>query len=256
MVGNTTTNRLPVRMPGACGGGCRAGLPWAGLLWAGLALSLALLTGCSTARERERPEGPLSLLRFRDAQTYAYFQHVYRSGNLYLDFRPALVVDAIVEDRRYRTLYVKMLGEQYLLPEAEVGRRQAEQEREFENRIAVLLFVYEGTTRHIPLDKKEAIWKLYLRDDDGEVQTPLEIVRLKEIHPTYLFLQKYFTGLDRWSQVYRVHFPKLSKAALGQPVGALPFQVILTGVKGTVVLQWDDAGVFYRTPETPGRSAP
>ena len=51
-------------------------------------------------RKRKSPVGLGSLLQFRDAENYAYFQQVYRTGNFYLDFRPALVFDGIVKDRQ------------------------------------------------------------------------------------------------------------------------------------------------------------
>ena len=213
---------------------------------AGLLLCAALAAGCTTSRKRESPVGLGSLLQFRDAETYAYFQHVYRSGNLYLDFRPALVVDAIVKDRQYRALYVQMLKAQFLLPDAEVERLQAEQERHFETRVDILLFTYEGTNRPSRLAKKDAPWRILLRDDDGQLLTPASITKIKETSTTFLYIDKYFSGLDRWSQVYEVRFPKLSKARLGQPIGRRPFELILTGVKGTVTLKWEDPRIFYR----------
>jgi len=208
-------------------------------------LLAAALAACSTARRREAPEGPLSLLHYRDPATARYFDAAYRSGNLYLDFRPALVVDAIVRDRAYRGLYVDTLRQQFLLPAGEVAKLQAEQEQEFETQVSLLVFLYEGTHTPTQITRPDAAWRLLLRDDDGQLQAPLAITRIKPDSQTYLYIDKYFQGLDRWSQVYRVDFPKLSKERLGQPVGAHPFELIVTGIKGTVTLRWEDARAFY-----------
>ncbi len=236
MDGNTTATCLaePRRR--------RAALAW-GLVLAGVLA--AGLAGCSTARQREAPVGPTSLLRFRDPAIHDYLRHAYRTGNLYLDFRPALVVDAIVQDRQYRALWVRTLKEQFLLSEAEVSRLQAEQAQEFANHIDILVFTYEGTNEPSPLHKENSLWRLLLRDDDGQLQAPLAIERIRPGAPTYVYLEKYFFGLDRWSQVYRVRFPKLSKGRLGRPPGDHPVELIVTGVKGTVVLQWEDPAIFY-----------
>jgi hypothetical protein len=209
-------------------------------------LLIAAGAGCSTARQREEPTGPLSLLRFRDAQTAAYFAHVYRTGNLYVDFRPVLIVDAIVEDRAYREHFVNMLAERYLLsPEAVAASRKG-QESQFESHVDILLFVYEGSNEPSTLAKKDSLWQIFLRDDDEQLFRPERIEKIAPDGTTFAYLQKYFEGLDRWSQAYRVRFPKLSKGVLGQPIGSHPFELIITGVKGTVKLSWADPTIFYR----------
>jgi hypothetical protein len=240
----TTRHRhRPAPSPG------RSGLLLAALLLLGAMLGLA---GCSTARQRDTPEGPLSLLHYRDPATARFFEAVYRSGNLYVDFRPELVVDAIVQDRTYRRLYVDMLRQQFLLPEAEVARLAAKQEREFDTQISVLLFTYEGTRTPSQLTKPDAPWKVFLRDDDGQLHVPASIARVREDSSDYQYIDKYFRGLDRWSRVYRLEFPKLSKAQLGVPVGSAPMELIITGVRGTVTLKWEDPRIFYAGKDAPG----
>jgi hypothetical protein len=235
------TRRLPAALPVAA--------LVAVLLLALLATGLA---ACSTARRRDTPEGPLTLLKYRDAATEDYFRDVYRSGNLYEDFRPALVVDAIVEDMDYRRLYVDMQRKQFLLSDADAARLLADQEQQFQTRISILLLTYEGTNTPIPLTRSDAAWRLFLRDDDGQLQSPSSITRIRPDSSAYLYIDRYFRGLDRWSTVYEVDFPKLSKGALGAPVGAQPFQLIITGVRGTVTLKWDKPALFYAGKERSG----
>lgn len=215
------------------------------LLPAGVGLLVLALAGCSTARRRDVPQGPASLLHYRDAKTAAYFRDEYRTGNLYVDFRPALVVDAIFEGRTYRRLYVDMLRKQFLLTAAAARHLEAKQERQFDTRITLLVVTYEGTDEPSNFAAPGAPWRLFLRDDDGQLQVPLAIRPVKQGSTVYQYLNKYFYGLDRWSRVYEVEFPKLSKSALGVPVGRHPFQLIVTGVQGTVTLQWEHPGLFY-----------
>jgi hypothetical protein len=252
--GMTTRPRFRSLLHGLPGG--HAGRPAplaAALLAAALLAALLAVAACSTARQRDTPQGPLTLLHYRDPATAAYFRDTYRSGNLYEDFRPALVVDAIVEDRTYRRLYVEMLRKQFLLSDADVARMQAEQEQQFETRVTLLLFTYEGTNTVSQLDKANAPWRLFLRDDDGQLEVPASVTPIKPGDPTYLYMDRYFSGLDRWSRVYRVEFPKLSKGRLGQPLGKSPFQLIMTGVRGSVTLKWDDPRLFYAVPDGTGR---
>ncbi|HKI98487.1 MAG TPA: hypothetical protein VKB51_08460 [bacterium] len=222
----------------------RAGTALAGRLLLSALLVLAL-AACSTARRRDAPQGPFTLLHYRDAATADYFRDTYRSGNFYEDFRPALVVDAIVQDRTYRRLYVDMLRKQFLLSDADVKQLQAQQEQAFETEISILLFTYEGTNEPSQLDKANAPWRLFLRDDEGQLESPLRIQRIRPESRTFLYINKYFRGLDRWSQAYQVDFPKLSKGRLGVSVGSHPFELIITGVPGTVTLKWDNPRVFY-----------
>lgn len=225
----------------------------AALALAGVLVALAALAACSTARQRTEPEGPLSLLHFRDADTYRYFTDTYRTGTLYVDFRPALIVDAIAKDRTYRRLYVDMLAEQYLLPPAEVRRLQDKQEEAFRTGIELVVLVYEGTRRPpTNLAKGDALWRLYLRDDDGQLLAPAQVRRVGEDSTEYAYLEQYFYGLDRWSRVYTVRFPKLSKGVLGQPPGTEPMELIVTGIPGRVVLRWADPTLFYATTPAPG----
>ena len=69
-----------------------------------LLLWVLLLAGCTSARQRGEPTNLEGSRRFRNEDTFRYFHDVYRSGNLYQDFRPVLVVDAIYEDAEYRSL--------------------------------------------------------------------------------------------------------------------------------------------------------
>ena len=208
--------------------------------------------GCSTARERYEPTGPLSLLRFRDAETASHLAESYRTGSLYLDFRPVLIVDALLEDSRFYEHYLRSLTTHYFLTPEEAQRKKSEFEQSFETEVAFLVFVYEGTNDRSRLTPQEkALWRLMLKDDDGALRTPLEIGRIKPESIEYAYLTKNFDGMDRWSQVFRVSFSKLSKGKMKLALGTHPFELIVTGIKGTVLLRWSDPGIFYLQPESP-----
>lgn len=222
-----------------------------------LLLALLAVAACSTARQREQPVGAGALLQYRDPATAQLFRESYRTGSLYVEFRPALLVDAIAQDRPYRARYLEMLRTRLMLPDAELARVREEQEREFTTQFSLLVMVYEGTNRPAELTRSDATWRLFLRDDDGGLHAPSAIHRIPDDHPTYLYVNQYFQGLDRWSRMYRVDFPKLTKEVIGQPVGPHPIELVVTGVRGTVTLRWGDAGRFYApaTPATPAASA-
>ena len=71
---------------------------------AALLLAIPFLAACGTAREWDTLQIIPGSLRFRNAETPAYFKDKFRNGNIYQVFRPVMVVDKIIEDLRYREL--------------------------------------------------------------------------------------------------------------------------------------------------------
>ena len=71
------------------------------------------------------------------------------------------------------------------------------------------------------------------------------IQRTSKKNPLHQFLQKFFTGLDRWPKVVRVSFPKLDKALLNQQPGSHSLQLIVAAVPGPVTMTWEAARLFY-----------
>ncbi len=207
---------------------------------------VALVAGCTTAQERTSPTSLLGTLRYRDARAAEAFQNTHRAGNLYQDFRPVMVVDAVPMDLHYRQLYLDMLKERFLLPEADMAPLQAASDKEFDNSIELVVLVYGGSNVPVPLEKANALWRVLLKDDDGQLLTPSQVEKIKQDSPVYQYVNLYFYGLDRWSQLYRIRFPKLAKTLVGTPIGKNPIELVVTGVEGTVVLQWKDTRTFYR----------
>ncbi|MBI4081361.1 MAG: hypothetical protein HY423_01995 [Candidatus Lambdaproteobacteria bacterium] len=212
---------------------------------------LALLVGCSTARQRDLPGSMLASLRQQDGATVTFFREVYRSANLYADFRSVIAIDAIYEGQRYRQLYLKTLGEQFLLDPARLAALTREQDERFENGFEFLVFAAEGQAERLRLERADAAWRFYLRDDDDQVLGPAKVERIRKESTDYQFLERYFAGLDRWSQPYRVSFAKLEKGRLGQPPGKNPFRLVVTGVRGTLMLTWEQPALFYRQAPAP-----
>jgi hypothetical protein len=246
MAQNTTNHRAGPRAPA----GARA-LGWA--LATGL-LACALLA-CTSAQERTSPTNIVGALRFRNARAAELFANTHRAGNLYQDFRPVLVVDAVPMDLQYRRLYLATLQEHYLLPDAELAPLKAESDKEFDNGIDMIVLVYGGTNDPVPLEKPNAVWRILLRDDDGEVLAPSKTEKIRTDSTVYQYINQYFYGLDRWSQLFRVRFPKLEKSLVGKKVGPNAVQLLVTGVSGTVVLSWADTSIFYR-PVTQSAARP
>jgi hypothetical protein len=151
-------------------------------------------------------------------------------------------------DMQYRRDYVAMIGQRYMLSPGDTAAMLDEQERDFSSSMSLLLFLYGGNNRPIPLGDVTSQWKVLLVDDDGQTLIPDKIERLRPENPTYLYLGLYFYGLDRWSQAFKVSFPKLDKVTIGQPIGKKPVTLIITGLAGTARMVWPDAGIYYRKP--------
>ena len=211
-----------------------------------LCLLAGLLLGCSTARERHEPGSIVGSLRYRNGDAEAYFDAVFRSGNLYRDFRPVLLVDAIFQDLAYRDLFVRTLQERLLLSEPEAGRMLQAQQREFDQGFDFLLFAYGGNNTQLRLTTSDAAWHILLRDDEGTLLSPQAVTLVKPESPTYRFVESHFEGIDRWTEVYLVRFAKLAKRIIGREPGARPIELIVTGIPGSVTLRWADPAPFYR----------
>ena len=99
------------------------------------------------------------------------------------------------------------------------------------------------------LNKATSPWRVFLRDDDGQLLSPAEIQPIKRNRPIYLYLNQDFERVNRCAALFRVSFPKLEKSMTGQPFGDQPVQLILTGVPATVPLSWEDPALFYLPEE-------
>jgi hypothetical protein len=209
---------------------------------------LALVAACTTARERADPGNISGVLRFRNAETQEHFHDSYRSGNLYLDFRPVMLADAIFEDERYRALFLKTIRDRYLLAGGNLEKMIQDEREHFDGYFEFLVFLYGGSNAPVRLNADAANWRVLLRDDDGDLLQPISMHEIRENSPTYRYIEGYFSGLDRWSQLYIVRFPKLEKSVAGQPLGKHPFELLVTGVEGTITMRWDKASQFYRGP--------
>jgi hypothetical protein len=221
---------------------------------AALAAVLALVivcVGCSSARKREDPTNIVGNLRFRDSATERQFAQSYRSGSLYQDFRTVLLADAIAMDLPYRQGYVQMVSKTYMLSDADTRAMAHAQEAEFASTFSLLVFLYGGSNRPIPLGEAASPWRVLLQDDDGQVLVPATIEKLRPESAVYQYLSIYFYGLDRWSQAFRISFPKLDKVLLAQRFGKQPMTLIVTGLGGTVRMVWLDPSVFYGSPGPP-----
>ena len=250
MIAMETLSHNPVKSTTGSAGYRRALRCVAGRMALGaFALLIAVGAGCSTARNRESPSNIVGNLRFRDSDTEARFSRTYRSGSLYQDFRTALLVDAIAMDLEYRRGYVSMMRKTYLLSDGDTAAMWKQQEQDFDSSMALLVFVYGGDNRPVPLGEQVSPWKVLLQDDDGQLLTPGTIERLRPENSTFQYLSLYFYGLDRWSQAFKISFPKLNKVVLRQAVGKKPIELVVTGLPGTVRLVWQDPRVFYGPTE-------
>ena len=206
-------------------------------------LILFPLFGCTSARKRDQQNNLYQVLKARDYQTIEYFDQRYRSGNIYLDYGTALTLDVIFKDLDYRKKFLAEVSKfYYLAPKSQLKIWQEEQEN-YQNNFEFLLFVYGGNNRKLNLQKKSSEWKIFLKDDEGDLIRPGYIKKLKKDEREILFLGKYFYQLDRWSEVYRVKFPKLDKS---QEKSNSPMTLIISGIRGKSSLIWKDSSIFYQ----------
>lgn len=203
-----------------------------------------LLISCTTARNRDSEDNLYSVLQFKDAQTENQFDDIYRSGNIYLDYTTVLAVDAIYKDLDYRKRYLDELTDVYYFDQTAQQDWKETTLEEYRNTYEFLVFVYNGTIKKTRLEHASSEWQIFLQDEDGDILKPVSIKKLSLKNREMIYLDKYFYALDRWSEVFRVRFPKLHKQ---QPSSQDPFELIFSGIKGKTILKWNEPDVFYQS---------
>jgi len=213
----------------------------------GVSLSLALfLSGCSTARERDEPSNIVGNLRFKNAETQERLESSFRSGSLYREFQTELVADVIFADMDFRTQYSQTLKDRFFYADSAFQEMMAAERDSYENRFQFYLFLNSGiNSKPVRLHKGNSAWKVLLKDDDGQLLAPQQVISIKADSTVFRYFEETFFGLDRWTEVYLVSFPKMDKARLIKKPGDHPIQLVLTGLAGTITTSWEDGKVFY-----------
>ncbi len=201
--------------------------------------------GCTTTSRPYEFHPLYANIQFTDEAWKTLFREIYRRDHIYRDYRPLLIADAVFKNQAYRKRLVADLSQAHFWNDTQAQRVEQQQQEAFQNRFEFIVFLYNGTVESVKLDQADSAWKMYLKDDDGDVLQPLHVVKLKETHREVQYLKKYTHHLDRWVDVYRVSFPKLSKATLQEARGSENIQLVVSGLKGQAVLQWEDLTLFY-----------
>ncbi|MDH4120868.1 MAG: hypothetical protein OEV94_04100 [Deltaproteobacteria bacterium] len=222
-----------------------ASLGWGGWTRLVLVLVAASLTSCTTAQEREDPASIWSQGKFQPSEIAEHIHATRRSGALYRDFRTVLLAEVIFQDEKHREWFRYMLKERYQVAPEELAAMARMDTETFENKFEFLVLVTPGRHEKIRLNQPGSLWKIMLKDDDGHLLSPVLVEKINPDQMTYHYLEQHYPQLNRWQEVYRVGFPKLEKTRVSTPLGAQPFQLLLTGVEGTVTLQWNDPALFY-----------
>ncbi|MBF0287942.1 MAG: hypothetical protein HQM14_08995 [SAR324 cluster bacterium] len=204
-----------------------------------------LLPSCTT-RKTFQWHPLYTNLHFEDDAIRPLFERIHQNASLYQDYKTILIVDAIFKDIRYRQHFSREIATTYFLTPEQAKNLEKQQIQQFQNQFEFIVFLYGGSNDSLKLDTPAAHWKVYLKDDDGDLLQPTQITKLDEEHQEIRFLQKYIKMPDRWAEKYLIVFPKLSKTAILESPGKSPFQLIITSFAGKSLLSWQENLLFYQ----------
>lgn len=181
-----------------------------------------------------------------DSELVELLEKIQRSDALYRDYRTVMIGDAIFKDRLFRARYGRELKNNYLFSKYDLNNYYEEQNILFQNQFDFIVFLYGEEVESFELEKAHSPWRIFLKDDDGDVINPTGIYKLDKSHRELSFLTKNIRELDRWVEVYSVTFPKFSKGAINEESGSRPFQLILSSMKGKLTFKWENSKLFYQ----------
>ncbi len=210
-----------------------------------LTLIGSLFSSCST-RKTYQWHPLYTNLQFEDGTVIPIFERIHQNAFLYHNYRTILIVDAIFKDQSYRQHFSKEIANTYFFSPEQAKNLANQQTQHFQNQFEFIVFIYGGNNDPLEIDAPTAQWKIYLKDDDGDLLQPIRITKLDDGHQEIRFLQKYIKMPDRWVEKYLIAFPKLSKATIQETPGKSPFQFIITSLAGKSVLSWQDNRIFYQ----------
>lgn len=211
-----------------------------------ISVLLTLIFGCTTARQRSEEQNLYHVLKFKSSETEQFLDRQYRSGNIYLDYGTVLIVDAIYKDLSYRKRYYEEFSEVYYLEDTAKKELWKKNIEEYQNYYEFLVFIYSGGNDNVDFGNSKSQWQAFLKDDDGDILRPGEIHKLRRDVKEMVYLDKYFYPLDRWTEAYRIRFPRYNAKQVKKD---FPFQLVFSGIQGKTVMSWEDSSLFYQWPE-------
>ena len=209
-----------------------------------LAFVITLFLGACSTRDGFRFNPIHENLKFKDVSSQKQFDAVYRNAHFYRDYRPVMIVDALFKDMGYREKFATALKTSFLFSDEKYNGLLKREQNVFNNSFEFVVFLYNGSVEKSKLGEEDAQWKIFLRDDDGDLTSPLKITRLKDTDREFQFLGQHIYELDRWVDPYLVSFPKLSKRSINLEVGEKPLELIITSIEGTLRLTWTGQQVY------------
>lgn len=195
---------------------------------AALALAAAAVS-CAGAPEMVR-----ELTRPADLRSEAYREALdrwTRSGEVPDRADAALSVTATLKSAEFRERYAAEYAAAYGLSEAEFADALAAQRAEASREVAFHLLAYTSDRKANDLDRAGSVWRVYLELPDGRRLDPEAVARVDR---KSRLLEGFYPYGDPWSRAYAVRFraADLPEGARERP------RLVLTGVLGTLALQW------------------
>ncbi|OGQ22592.1 MAG: hypothetical protein A3I05_04545 [Deltaproteobacteria bacterium RIFCSPLOWO2_02_FULL_44_10] len=151
-----------------------------------------------------------------------------KTGRLYSvdNFEAKLIWDATFVTDHYRRARAKEHIRLLKLSPLEAARYFAEEETKQQEETEVIVSLYSRKDYEHFSSDAETFWHIVLETDEGQKLSPLEVAEF----PVSPYQKKLYPHVNRWSNVYRVIFPK---GQMNEKV-----KIMLWSVVGESTLQW------------------
>lgn len=213
------------------------------MLYRLIILICLFLFSCTSARNRDDPNDLLRVLSFKNSETERYFNGIYRTGNIYLNYKTVLIADVLYKDLDYRKQYVEEFSKVYFLDEQQKEEMIQKNDAQYKSQFEFLIFLYNGNNKKTNIGKPNSEWQIYLKDLENDILSPISVKKLKKNVKELIYLNKYLHPIDRWSEVYRVVFPKLPTM---KKINSKSIHLIISGIRGKTTIEWKNPAIFYQ----------
>lgn len=168
---------------------------------------------------------------------FAGLQRMTRHEKVIDHLESKLFVYATYKSLALREAYIDEYAKRYKMYDHQKDRL-AKSEMEMDEKFnEFFIAVYTPEDRWNDFNTSESIWKIYLEDEKGDRVSPIEIKKVDVNSP---LIREFYPYLDLWSSGYVIRFPKYMAGGKESLPGkdANYFRLIITGVVGSAVLEW------------------
>jgi len=189
-----------------------------------------LTLSCTSAKTRFNNTSILDTHVANDPSSRDVLHELVKSGTIYYDYELVLNVDVILANEEYIKIYHKELQKIYNWSKTE--SEEILNQSLLKSKTFLRLIVLSQQVKNKKNILKKNNWKIFWKDRHDSV-LPANFKNIVKENSEIVFLSKYISSVDRWTDAYEILFPNLLD-------DSVPFSgsLNITGLKGSLVIDF------------------